>query len=312
MHRCLRNGKGSTISLPGGSGSVELELRCRPREIPRDWDRRVFGTMMREKLTAALKEQRGEVFIHVSPSSYFIFQVLYGIEGGDPQKVVWQKLLEFVRKHSLVVTNWPLGVSPPGPGFNFKKLKASTLHKLVVPYLHRKLGHMYDGQTDDEEAKDSGLDIPEIEIKLWHEGMIRCNLSCTAHSHTLDIIRIPDTNPIKGDMALIKASDGTVLRKIMLRPVLLAGRDGEQRVFGGRRDLDCSTPRVRWLRTPLHGKAEAQGSRPSKPEKKGTCPIGNSRGIAVRVGRLLSGSGKVLDTFLCPLHESGLVEGGRM
>ena len=100
--------------------------------------------------------------------------------------------------------------------------------------------------------------------------------------------------------------------RIVLRPVLLAGRDGEQRRFGGRRDLDYSTPRVRWLRTPLRGKAEAQGSSPSKPEKKGTRPIGNSRGIAVRVGRLLSGSGKALDTFLCPLHESGLVEGKRM
>ena len=82
--------------------------------------------------------------------------------------------------------------------------------------------------------------------------------------------------------------------------------------FGGWSDLDYSTLRVRWLRTPLHGKAEAQGTRPSKPEKKGTHPIRNSRGIAARVGRLLSGSGKVLDTFLCPLHESGPVKGRRM
>ena len=79
-----------------------------------------------------------------------------------------------------------------------------------------------------------------------------------------------------------------------------------------RGDLDYSAPRVQWLRTPLHGKAEAQGTRPSKPEKKGMCLIGNSRGIAVRVGRLLSGSGKALDTFLCPLHELGLVKGERM
>ena len=101
-------------------------------------------------------------------------------------------------------------------------------------------------------------------------------------------------------------------RLTLLRPVLLAGRDGEQRWFGGRRNLDCSAPRVWWLHTPLCGKAEAQGTRPSKPEKKGTLPIGNSRGIAVQVRRLLSGSGKALDTFLCPLHELGLVEGGRM
>ena len=99
---------------------------------------------------------------------------------------------------------------------------------------------------------------------------------------------------------------------IVLRPVLLAGWDGEQRMFGGRGDLDYSAPRVQWLCTLLHGKAKAQGTRPSKSEKKGTCLIGNSRGIAVQVGRLLSGSGKALDTFLCPLHESGLVEGERM
>ena len=86
----------------------------------------------------------------------------------------------------------------------------------------------------------------------------------------------------------------------------------EQRQFGGQKDLDYSTPRVRWLCTPLCGKAEAQGTRLSKPEKKGTRPIGSSRGIAARVGQLLLGSGKVLDTFLCPLHESGLVEGERM
>ena len=98
----------------------------------------------------------------------------------------------------------------------------------------------------------------------------------------------------------------------VLRPVLLASQEMEQRTFGGRRDLDYSAPRVQWLRTPLCGKAEAQGTRPSRSEKKGTCPIGNSREIAVQVGRLLSGLGKALDTFLCPLHESSLVEGKRM
>ena len=36
-------------------------------------------------------------------------------------------------------------------------------------------------------------------------------------------------------------------------------------------DLDYSAPRVQWLHTLLRRKAEAQGARPSKPEKKGTC-----------------------------------------
>ena len=57
----------------------------------------------------------------------------------------------------------------------------------------------------------------------------------------------------------------------------------EQRRFGDWRDLDYSTPRVQWLCTPLCGKAKAQGTRLSKPKKKGTCPIRNSRGLAAQV-----------------------------
>ena len=129
----------------------------------------------------------------------------------------------------------------------------------------------------------------------------------------LALSRFPTTtlipNPTSFDLHSFASKS---IPDVLLRPVLLASQDGEQRWFGGQRDLDCSAPRVQWLRTPLRGKAEAQGSRLSKPEKKGMRPIGNSRGIAVRVGRLLSGSGKALDTFLCPLHESGLVEGGSM
>ena len=66
----------------------------------------------------------------------------------------------------------------------------------------------------------------------------------------------------------------------------------EQRQFGGWRDLDYSTPRVQWLCTPLRGKAEVQGTRLSKPEKKGTHPIGNSRGIAARVWMTSVGFGQ--------------------
>ena len=116
--------------------------------------------------------------------------------------------------------------------------------------------------------------------------------------------------------ALLLQSPSTSSKRIMImcydRFSLLVGRQPEQKWFVGWRDLDYSTPRVWWLCTPLRGKAKAQGTRPSRPEKKGACPIGNSRGIAARVGRLLLGSGKALDTFLCPLHESGLVEGERM
>ncbi|KAI6039369.1 hypothetical protein EDC04DRAFT_2895300 [Pisolithus marmoratus] len=94
--------------------------------------------------------------------------------------------------------NWPLGISPPGLGFDHKKLKAGPLHQLVVPYLQRKLGPMYDGQTDDEEEQDGLDDAPEIEIKCWSQ----------------DIINISDNNPLMGDVPLVKAADGTVLWKV--------------------------------------------------------------------------------------------------
>ena len=66
----------------------------------------------------------------------------------------------------------------------------------------------------------------------------------------------------------------------------------EQRWFRGQRDLDYSTPRVQWLHTPLHGKAEVQGARLSRPEKKGMCLIGNSRGTAAWVQMTSVGFGQ--------------------
>ncbi|KAI6006264.1 hypothetical protein F5J12DRAFT_783037 [Pisolithus orientalis] len=107
--------------------------------------------------------------------------------------------------------NWPHSVSPLGPGFKYKKLKAGPLCQLVVPYLQRRLGLLYDGQTDDEEEQDSlddgqtddeeeqdSLDdVLEIEIKCWNEG-----------HHILD------ADPLKGEIALVKATHGTVLQQI--------------------------------------------------------------------------------------------------
>ena len=66
----------------------------------------------------------------------------------------------------------------------------------------------------------------------------------------------------------------------------------EQTWFRGRKDLDYSAPRVQWLHTLLHGKAKVQGTRPSKPEKKGTHPIGNSRGLAAEVRMTSIGFGQ--------------------
>ncbi|KAI5997846.1 hypothetical protein F5J12DRAFT_785061 [Pisolithus orientalis] len=126
--------------------------------------------------------------------------VTHGVKVGDPQKIIWQWLLEFVRRNSLIIINWLLGVPPPGPGFEYKKLKADTLHQLVVPYLQRKLGSMYNGQSDDDDdKKNDHLDgVLEVKIKPWNE----------------DVISIGDAHPLKGEIALVKAPDGTVLCKV--------------------------------------------------------------------------------------------------
>ncbi|KIO04173.1 hypothetical protein M404DRAFT_143645 [Pisolithus tinctorius Marx 270] len=83
---------------------------------------------------------------------------------------------------------------------DYKKLKADALCQLVVPYLWRKLGSMYDGQSDDnDDEKNDCLDgVPEVEIKPWNE----------------DVMSIRDAHPLKGEITLVKAPDGMVLHKV--------------------------------------------------------------------------------------------------
>ncbi|KAI6140475.1 hypothetical protein BKA82DRAFT_22755 [Pisolithus tinctorius] len=186
IFKCLRNSDSadarvaSTSSI-GDVGSV-LELCCHTKETLRDCNHRVFGSMMKEKMLAALRD------LHITR----------GIEVGDPQKVSWHWLLKFLWKSHLTIVNWPHGVSPLGPGFKYKKLKAGPLHQLLVPYLQRKLGLLYDGQTNDEEEQDSLDDVLEIAIKCWNK----------------EAINILDADPLKAEIVLIKATDGTVLWQI--------------------------------------------------------------------------------------------------
>ncbi|KAI5998954.1 hypothetical protein F5J12DRAFT_784798 [Pisolithus orientalis] len=196
IFKCLKDGNGTEAGLLGMSASASsaaaLELHCRMKEIPRDHNCWVFGSMMKEKLITALKD----------------LCMTCGVEVGDPQKIIWQQLLEFIRRNSLVIINWLLGVPPPGPGFEYKKLKVATLCQLVVPYLWRKLGSMYNGQSDDDDdddddEKNDHLDgVPEVKIKPWNE----------------DVISIGDAHPLKGETALVKAPDGTVLCKVSDNP----------------------------------------------------------------------------------------------
>ncbi|KAI5988021.1 hypothetical protein EDD15DRAFT_2199196 [Pisolithus albus] len=229
IFKCLRNGDGIEAGLihTGSTGDLgmALDLRCRLKETARDRNRRVFGSMMKEKLLAALRELR----------------LTHGIEVSDPQKVAWHRLLELMRKYRITVVNWPHGVSPPGPGFDHKKLKAGPLRQLVVPYLRRKLGLLYDGQTDDEEEQDSLDDAPEIEIRCWNQ----------------DVINISDENPLKGEVPLVKAADGTILRKISDDPKWQKSRQERDLSSAGYRG-NCYSTRNFWhpfTSTSLHSLA---------------------------------------------------------
>ncbi|KIK15231.1 hypothetical protein PISMIDRAFT_16663 [Pisolithus microcarpus 441] len=229
VFKYLRDGGSPEAGLPGMSSARSTdsswELHCCMWEILRDRNHRVFGSTMKEELMAALKDLR----------------VMQGIEVGDPQKIVWQHLLEFMTKNYLIILNWPHGVSPPGPGFEYKKLKGDPLRKLVVPYLRRKLGVMYDGPSDDDEEQDSLDGVPEIEIRPWNQ----------------DVIKMLESPNLKGEIPLVKAADGVVLRKVSDDPSWQKKtREGEDTRHKGRVD----PPQQHQLPFPSHKRPRAEVS----------------------------------------------------
>ncbi|KIK21557.1 hypothetical protein PISMIDRAFT_12184 [Pisolithus microcarpus 441] len=57
---------------------------------------------------------------------------------------------------------------------------------------------MYDGPSDDDEEKDSLDGVLEIDIRPWNQ----------------DIIKMSESPHLKGEIPLVKAADGMVLRKV--------------------------------------------------------------------------------------------------
>ncbi|KAI6017927.1 hypothetical protein EDC04DRAFT_2607925 [Pisolithus marmoratus] len=133
---CLRDGSSSEARLLGSSAAGS-------------------GDTKRLELLSIWKYDKGAVSGSSQASmcvcSDHFSQVMQGIKVGDPQKIIWQHLLKFMMKNYLIILNWPIGVSLPGPGFEYKKLKADPLCKL--------LGTMYDGQCDDDKEQDSLDDV---------------------------------------------------------------------------------------------------------------------------------------------------------
>ncbi|KAJ8580672.1 hypothetical protein M405DRAFT_869310 [Rhizopogon salebrosus TDB-379] len=78
-------------------------------------------------------------------------------EAGHPLKTSnsrWLTMLDTLYAEKLCIHDWPAGVPPPGPDFDLKALSASQLRALVVPYLRRHLGVMYEADLGKEDEDD--------------------------------------------------------------------------------------------------------------------------------------------------------------
>ncbi|KAJ8581493.1 hypothetical protein M405DRAFT_847013 [Rhizopogon salebrosus TDB-379] len=78
-------------------------------------------------------------------------------EAGHPLKTSnsrWLTMLDTLYAEKLCIHDWPAGVPPPGPDFDLKALSASQLRALVVPYLRRHLGVMYEADLGQEDEDD--------------------------------------------------------------------------------------------------------------------------------------------------------------
>ncbi|KAI6039180.1 hypothetical protein EDC04DRAFT_2603416 [Pisolithus marmoratus] len=138
------------------------------------------------EFSSKVKKEAEELGRHYSRSTCDIL-----VAAGFGVKPSHTKLNEANLFHS-----WYWATQPKPDGG--KRPKADPLRKLVVPYLRQKLGMMYDGQSDDDEEQDSLDGVPEIEIRPWSQ----------------DVISMLESHHLKGEIPLVKAADGTVLRKV--------------------------------------------------------------------------------------------------
>jgi hypothetical protein len=159
------DGFGATPLNPLMPDRASLVLRCQPKEVDRDRNRRVLGVMFKEKLAQVFRE------IYGTDNFWFCCTALISALGNtgeypDPQKVPASSWLSIAYKHAIFISHWPLDFKSPGPDFSLKELKNKELRIIVSPYLRRKLGIMY----DDERAEEEGEELPEFNILPWPKG----------------------------------------------------------------------------------------------------------------------------------------------
>lgn len=112
-------------------------------------------------------------FIRCCPASFF------DLPAGQKIKFQWQTFLSECYSKRIIIVKWPADTPAPGPGFVVKALKPAQLARIVVPYIKRKMGDLYDGTAKDDVASDQEKvdeDRPEWECHRWAEGEHAANL----------------------------------------------------------------------------------------------------------------------------------------
>ncbi|KIJ12758.1 hypothetical protein PAXINDRAFT_14326 [Paxillus involutus ATCC 200175] len=125
------NGQAQTLTLPAiGSGRAvnPIEYLCRAGEPVRDRNQRVLKAMVLELLI---------------PHGYV------------KQSVLWKRLCHEAENLHFTILNWPEEIPVPDTQFDFHKLDANEVLKLLTNFLINRLGPMYklEGEDDGENSK---------------------------------------------------------------------------------------------------------------------------------------------------------------
>jgi hypothetical protein len=97
----------------------------------------------------------------------------------DGQNFKWKNLLDNLVEHQCYILDYPSGVHPFGPSFDYHNLSVLHMNALVVPYLKRVMGSRFSNGTVNPKPKTikgkerERVDIPDTEftIKPWPEGV---------------------------------------------------------------------------------------------------------------------------------------------
>ncbi|KAF9241501.1 hypothetical protein BU15DRAFT_73227 [Melanogaster broomeanus] len=71
----------------------------------------------------------------------------------DGQNFKWKNLLDNLVDHQCYILDYPSGVHPFGPGFDYHNLSVLHMNALVVPYLKHVMGFCFSNGTVNPKPK---------------------------------------------------------------------------------------------------------------------------------------------------------------